>query len=215
MSEIPQIRLRLVLTAALLAAGILTLDAVSRQERIPPRKPFDAFPATFGQWTAKNQPLEPRIVQAVGVDDYLNRLYSAPGELPVQLYVGYYQSQRTGDTIHSPKNCLPGGGWEPIRASRVQLELRPGSQVTVNEYVIKKGLDEDLVLYWFQSQGRVIASEYMEKMWMVVDSLQRNRTDGALVRIWTPIQGSEKEALARASAFARSIAPPLSEFVTD
>jgi EpsI family protein len=149
----------------------------------------------MGNWEGQEQPLPERIVQAVGVSDYTNRVYFQPTDPPVQLYIGYYASQRTGDTIHSPKNCLPGVGWEPISAGYATIALTSARQIVVNDYIIQKDLNKQMVLYWYQGRGRVIASEYARKFWMVTDAISRNRTDGALVRLVTPMDDGEELCL--------------------
>jgi EpsI family protein len=159
----------------------------------------------FENWQGADVPIEPRVVQALGVSDYLSRVYQAPNLYPVFLYVAYYRSQRTGVSIHSPKNCLPGAGWEPVSAGHTALAAPGGKQVLVNQYEVENGLHRQLVLYWYQSHGRVIASEYRGKMYMVLDALRMNRTDAALVRVSTPVlRGEEQPSLARAVTFAET-----------
>ena len=206
---------RLGVTTLLLLGGILVLHAAGRAERIPLRQPLDRLPMQIGDWRGGEEPLEKRFIQAVGVDDYLNRVYMDPLGHVVQIYIGYYQSQKTGDTFHSPKNCLPGGGWTPVSAGRLTFSPEPGEQVVANEYVVEKGLDADLVLYWYQLQGRAVASEYWAKVWMIVGALRRDRTDGALIRIWAPMADGEAPARNHALAFARLIYPRLGEFIPD
>ena len=122
--------------------------------------------------------------------DYLNRGYWEPGmnKALLGLYIGYFRSQRTGATIHSPKNCLPGAGWNPAQSSVYQLPLDDGRKVPINLYLIRKGLESEVVLYWYQSHGRVVASEYWGKFYLVYDALRLNRTDAALVRITVPVR---------------------------
>ncbi len=157
--------------------------------------------------------MEERIVQAVGVSDYVNRVYSDAGDAGVQLYIGYYASQRTGDTIHSPKNCLPGAGWDPIHSGYVRLSVPGGSKIVVNEYVVQQDLDKRLVFYWYHGRGRVIASEYYGKFWMVADAISRNRTDGALVRLITPMNDGAANAHARLVSFAQVLFPQLDDLI--
>jgi EpsI family protein len=178
---------------------VLTLAAaalhhLSRGETVPLSKPLSAFPLQLQHWQGVDLPLEPRIVQALGVSDYLDRAYQSPDNSPVFLYVGYYKSQRTGASIHSPKNCLPGAGWEPVTAGHVALLLPNGKRAIVNQYVVENGLRRQLVLYWYQSHGRVIASEYRGKAYMVLDSLRLHRTDAALVRVSSPIAKQDEQA---------------------
>jgi len=125
------------------------------------------------------------------------------------LYIGYYASQRTGDTMHSPKNCLPGAGWDPISSDYATIPLTSSRKIVVNDYVIQKDLNKQLVLYWYQGRGRVIASEYAGKLWMVTDAILRNRTDGALVRLVTPMSDGETSARTRLISFAQVLFPDL------
>ncbi len=198
---------------ALIAGG---LHYLSHGEVVPLTRPFDRFPLQLQRWQGIDLPLEPRIVQALGVSDYLNRAYQSANNRPVYLYVGYYKSQRTGVSIHSPKNCLPGAGWEPVSAGYVTLSLPNGQQALVNEYVVENGLRRQLVLYWYQSHGRVVASEYRGKVDMVLDSLRLNRTDAALVRVSSPIgQQGDQASYDEVFAFAQEFLGRSREIIPD
>jgi EpsI family protein len=153
-------------------------------------------------------------VKAIGTDDYINRVYigSAP---PIELYIGYYKDQRSGDRIHSPKNCLPGSGWEPVHSTRVQIGFVDGAPVVVNGYLVANGARRDMVLYWYQSHGRIVASEYVAKFWLVADALNHKATDGAMIRIWTSAADGEPAAQARAVDFAQRVYPRVMEFLPD
>lgn len=164
-------------------------------------------------------PLAPEILEAVGVDDYLTRAYVTPERSAVGLYIGYYGSQRQGDTMHSPLNCIPGAGWQPVSHTLLPVSVAanasaPASEVVVNRYVIEKGLDRQLVVYWYQSHGRVVASEYWGKYYLVRDAIRLNRTDGALVRVIVPI-GKDGEASAERLAvrFVKSLFPVLGGYL--
>jgi len=208
-------RVRVLIAAGLLAAATAFLHSASHGERTLPHRPLREYPLVLGNWQGADSPIVQRIVEAVGVDDYLNRVYAAGSGVPVTLYVGYYESQQTGDWVHSPKNCLPGAGWEAVRARRLTIELpgRPFAQV--NQYLVKKGMDELLVLYWYQGRGRVIASEYWGKVWLVADAITRNRTDVALVRVSTPTIDGEERARSRAVEFAQTAYPSLRQFLPE
>ena len=209
--------LRLWLTAGVLLGAYVLLHSVSHGEPFFAREPLRDLPSAVGSWNGQEQPLPAEILQAVGVSDYLNRIYFRPTNLPVQLYVGYYSSQRTGDTMHSPKNCLPGAGWDPISAGYATISLPTslptGRQIVVNEYVIQKDLNKQMVWYWYQGRGRVIASEYAGKFWMVTDAISRNRTDGALVRLITPINDGEANARMRLTEFVQVLFPDLDAII--
>jgi EpsI family protein len=205
-----------ILTVSMLATSVY-LASAERAERLPAREPLARFPLAVADWRGMPAPaFEDRIVAVLGVDDYINRIYVGGDGEPVGLYVGYYRTQREGDTIHSPLNCLPGAGWEPVERDRVALRAAQtiGSQEPlVNRFVIQKGLERQVVLYWYQSHGRVIASEYMGKAYLVIDALRLNRTDGGLVRIITPVTGSVAEAHDRALAFANATFSHLGRFL--
>lgn len=209
------IRTRLLLAIGVLAGGVVLLHTVTRAERQPLHQPLGRFPLVLDGWQGTEAPMDARIVEAVGVDDYLSRIYKDPSGNPVQLYIGYYGSQRAGDTIHSPRNCLPGAGWEPVRTGELHLPLLSGGSITVNDYLIRKGADMQLVFYWYQARGRTIPNEYAAKLWMVQGALTRNRTDAALVRVLTPAPAGESQARERATDFVRLLYPHLKNFIPD
>ncbi len=206
---------RFFITAGTLLAGIVLLHGVSHGEPVPLRQPLGHLPMAMEGWLGQDEPLEARIVSALGVSDYVNRSYLSGGGQPVGLYVGYYQSQRTGETIHSPKNCLPGAGWEPVRAGRLTIPMAAAPAIVVNEYLVEKGPAQYLVLYWYQSHGRVIASEYRGKAWLVFDAITRNRTDAALVRVLTSTRNGEDQARSRTVQFVQALYPRLNAFIPD
>jgi EpsI family protein len=209
----PPQSVRFWITAIVLLGATALLRGVSLGEAIVPRAPLRDLPHVLGAWTGEDHPLQPQIVQAVNVSDYANRLYVDPAAGSVQLYIGYYDSQRTGSTIHSPKNCLPGAGWDPIRSGDARVPLAGGGAIVVNEYVIQQDQDKRMVFYWYQGRGRVIASEYSGKFWMMADAISRNRSDGALVRLITPMSDGEANARARLVSFTQVVLPYLDEFI--
>jgi EpsI family protein len=205
---------RLWITAGLLLSAFALLQTMSHGEAMIPRQPLNDLPNLLGPWSAeKESPLDDQILQVLGVSDYTNRIYFQPGQAAVQLYVGYYSSQRTGDTIHSPKNCLPGAGWDPIQFGYATVSVSGGRKIVVNEDVIQKDQVKQLVFYWYQGRGRVIASEYAGKFWMVADAISRNRTDGALVRVITPMNDGADKARARLLSFTQILFPSLDRFI--
>ena len=206
---------RFLVTAGLLLAGIALLHGVSHGEPVSLRQPLGQLPMAMDGWLGQDEPLEARTVAALGVSDYTNRAYVSSGGQPVDLYVGYYQSQRTGETIHSPKNCLPGAGWEPVRAGRLTVPIAAAPAIVVNEYLVEKGPAQYLVLYWYQTQGRVIASEYSGKAWLLFDAITRNRTDAALVRVLTSTKNGEEQARARVVQFVQALHSRLDTFIPD
>jgi len=182
-------------------------------EPVPLRQTFAAMDTNAGRWRMSSAPkLDPKILDVLGVDDYVNRIYRGSRDEAVSLYVGYYQSQREGDTIHSPMNCLPGAGWIPIETRMVDLPIAGRAPIRVKRVVIEKGLDRQVVLYWYQSHGRIIANEYWSKVAMVYDAVRLNRSDAALVRVVTPVNdaaGGQQAADARAVDFVQALFPQL------
>jgi EpsI family protein len=190
-----------------------------RPEPAPLHTAFDRFPTQLGDWRGlPSTPLDDDVLAVLGVDDYVSRGYVAPDRSAVGLYIGYYGSQRQGDTMHSPLNCLPGAGWEPIAKDTLTINapvVASGVEqpVVVNRYVVEKGLDRQLVLYWYQSHGRVVASEYWSKFYLIRDAVRLNRTDGAMVRVIAPIGGDEAAAERVAVRFVKQLFPSLGPFL--
>ena len=205
--------MRLWITAGILLGATVLSHTVNHGEPIVLRQPLRDLPYTVANWTGEERPFQEEVVKAVSVSDYTNRIYFEEAAAPIQLYIGYYASQRTGDTIHSPKNCLPGAGWDPVRSGYAAISIPGKREIVVNEYVIQQSQDQQLVFYWYQGRGRVIASEYASKFWMIADAISRNRTDGALVRLITPMGDGEAQAHARLVGFTQLLFPHLDELI--
>ncbi|CAN5884838.1 hypothetical protein BH24ACI4_BH24ACI4_11850 [soil metagenome] len=200
----------LVAGALILMAGLYANGATG-PELTPPRLPLAAAPMTFGPWTGHDAtPFADDVLDQLGVDDYIHRRYSTAGGAPVSVYVGYYASQRQGDTIHSPQNCLPGAGWRSVFADRATIPLG-SSEIPVNRFVIQKGLDRQAVFYWYHGRGRAVASEFANKGWLMLDAARLHRTDGGLVRLITPITETADAAFDNLAAFSTLLVPQLSE----
>ncbi len=205
---------RTVLLSLCLIAAAVAIGRASKSEPVLLRAPLGEMPFTMGNFVGDRAPdLEPDVLKVLGVDDYINRVYRPRDErIPVGLYIGYYQSQREGDTMHSPMNCLPGSGWQPTSSGRTTLMV-DGQPREVNRYVVEKGGDRLLVLYWYKSHGRVVASEYWGRIYMVLDAMRMNRTDAALVRVVVPIipteTSGERAAESLASGFVQTMFPLL------
>lgn len=206
---------------ALLGAGVAVARA-DRAEDTPLRMSFALFPMQLGEWQGRqNPPFTARVLEVLGLDDYLTRGYFRGTRSYADLYVGYWRSQRQGDTMHSPQNCLPAAGWTPVKQSLLTMTdpRNPAGQITVNRYLIQKGLDRQLVLYWYQGRGRVIGSEYWSKIYLVLDAARLNRTDAAIVRVVVPVAGpsANDEAVAEKDAidFINSFMPQLGRFLPD
>jgi EpsI family protein len=206
-------------TAALLLAGtVLLLHTRPDADRNPPSEPLSQLPGMIGGWTGSDRQIDQETRDVLGAGDFLSRVYTQNAQpLPVGLFIAYFPTQRTGQTIHSPKHCLPGAGWVFVSSNAVDLTDASGKPHRVGEYIIENGEAKQFVIYWYQAHGRSVANEYMAKIQMVADAIRMNRTDGALVRIITPIVSSEgmPAARARAEAFTEQLAPMLPRFVPD
>jgi len=209
----------LLFTVFVLASGVIAY--AQRTERVPIRQPFDALPMTLDSWRGRQEPpLTEKELTILGADDYLLRAYFAPGKA-AGLYIGYWETQKRGDAVHSPLNCLPGAGWAPLSKGFMNIAVnRPdGSsrQIEVNRYVIQKGLDRQLVVYWYQSHDRVVASEYWGKFYLVADAVRLHRSDTAIVRVIIPVRDStasaEQQAERTAVEFVQRIFPELANYI--
>jgi exosortase D (VPLPA-CTERM-specific) len=204
-------------TLLLAPAVALSSHAVAPVSEPPPRTSFADFPMGLGSWVGRSQVMEPMYVQALKFDDYLLADYVDSGRRvgPVNLYVAYYRSQHSGQSVHSPKTCIPGGGWEITSFDRIPMTGAPFHDPRANRAVIQKGDQRQVVLYWFQQRGRMIANEYLVKAYLLWDAVTRHRTDGALVRLTSAVQPGEsvREAESRLVAFAATMQPELLRFV--
>lgn len=198
---------------------LLSTAFMEREETPPPRTPFIDFPMQINGWGGQPFPLEQQYIDALRFDDYVLADYRWNKEQPVNFYAAYYRSQRKGQSAHSPQSCLPGGGWEI--ASMTHKELSSSGlmrqPVMVNRAVIRKGDQKQIVLYWFKQRDRYLADEYLVKLYLLWDALSRQRTDGALVRLASPVGPGESEAVVdqRLQEFAAEIGQELSRFVPD
>lgn len=202
-------------TIPILIGSMVVLNTLSHGEPVVIRNSLTQFPLRIGNWSGSDTTIGESVLKVLRIKDYLSRIYlNNHSHNSLMLYIGYYPSQREGDTIHSPKNCLPGSGWEVIHADFLTI-TRSGEPIKINKYLVQKGTEQDLILYWYQSRGRVIASEYWSKIYLVVDAIGKNRTDGALVRISLPVIHSVDETTKQGVDFIQSLLPVLSNFIPD
>lgn len=213
----------------LLSATALALHLRGDVDRVLPSRPLSELPMTIGTRTAVDIAMDADVLQVLGKGDFLNRLYlpqpqptgAAPtsdvagARTPIWLFIGYFPTQRTGQSIHSPQNCLPGAGWSFESSGVTQLTDAADKKYTVGEYLIANGSSTQEVLYWYQLHGRSIAGDYAAKLYTLADSVRYGRTDAALVRVITPVEPGEErqQAHARAVGFAEQIAPLLPAYV--
>jgi len=202
--------------ALLLAATAFVLRARDRERSLPPHKELSSFPMQVDTWQGRDLSLSPEELKVLGPGEFLLRNYVSSGtRAPISLYIAFFPSQRTGDTIHSPKNCLPGSGWTPTESSHMAVRRPDGTTMSINRYVVANGDNRDLVFYWYQAHGRVTPSEYWAKIFLVEDAIRMNRTDGALIRVLTPIAGPRdaEPTQARALEFVHLIVPMLDAYI--
>ena len=213
----PSGALRFALAAALIALTAILLQARGRTEGIPQHLPLSSFPAELGNWDSALIELDKETLEVLGPGDFMERVYQDPaGKLPaVDVFIAYFPSQRTGDTIHSPQHCLPGAGWNPEENVRVRLSMVGHATFPANRYVISKGGARRLVLYWFWAHDRGVASEYWAKFYLVKDAIRMNRSDGSLVRFVTPMFPGETADTAqqRLLPFTSAVLPLLDDYI--
>ncbi len=210
--------------ASFMVAGVLLLGFIATTlvlprpaEVFPSRTPFVEFPMKLGDWRGQREPLEGVYTDALQLDDYLLADYVGPSGEVANLYIAYYNSQRKGEAVHSPRSCLPGGGWQMRDFGQRELTNVSinGRALRVNRTVIEMGNQRQLVYYWFQQRGRVVTNEFAVKWDLFWDALTLHRTDGAMVRLITPLPPAASEAGAdgRLTQLASRIAPDLPRFV--
>jgi EpsI family protein len=176
--------------SVLLVAQAGAYYLLPKAELAPPAPPLSGFPTTLDAWHATvDVKLEDEVLKVLRADDTMSRMYQRPDSpFAVSLFMAYFRSQKSGAAPHSPKNCLPGSGWAPLSSGTIAIDV-PGQPepVEVNRFIVGKGTERTLVLYWYQTAHRVVASEYMAKVWLVLDSLRYRRSDTAIVRVVVPV----------------------------
>jgi EpsI family protein len=210
----PSLRFGMLLVL-ILGAGVLVNAWSYLGEARVERKELKDFPQSIGAWqkTGNDQILDDETLKVLRASDYLLRDFRLADGRVANLYVGYYASQRTGATYHSPLNCLPGSGWTLSEPGKVTIALPDGSSFVANKYVIQNGDYKSMMIYWYQGRGRNVASEYWGKVYTVFDSVRLRRSDGAMVRVTVPIGASEAAAEQTAVEFASSASKVLPEYV--
>jgi EpsI family protein len=201
-------------TALVTVAAVLATQVHQRTEIQPPRAAFVDFPMQLAGWEGERQPMGAVYLDQLQLSDYLYANYHRAADLPVNVWVAYYDSQRKGDSTHSPASCLPGGGWQFETFGRQGLDIG-GQRLIVNRAVIVHGSDRELMYYWFPQRGRDITSDYLLKWYLLWDAVTRHRTDGALVRLIVPLPPGSSVAAGdlQLTAFARAFIPELPHYV--
>jgi exosortase D (VPLPA-CTERM-specific) len=204
------------------AAAVVVIVAVvgmltpERVDAAPTRQDFTRLSMNEGVWSGRRDRLDGVYLEALKLDDYVLADFNAAGRPPVNLYVAYYNSQRKGESVHSPRSCIPGGGWRISGIASRDFALAGGAGIlSVNRVVIERGDVKQVVYYWFDQRGRVLTNEYLVKWYIFWDSLTRNRTDGAMLRLTVPVRAGHSEADADRTLeeFARTLVPALRPYI--
>jgi exosortase D (VPLPA-CTERM-specific) len=205
--------------AVVILAAAVSLSLPERAESIPQRTSFVQYPHTVSDWSGRREALEGIYLDQLVLNDYYLGDFTRDTEPPINFYIAWYNSQRAGRSAHSPRSCLPGGGWQiKSLTQRVLPGVRAGREtLRVNRVLIQLGTRRELVYYWFQQRGRVLTNEYVVKWYLFWDALTRNRTDGALVRLVVALPPSGTVAVAdqQLTQFASAVAPTLTPYIPD
>ncbi len=200
-----------ILTVTLLCQVVL-FYGFSRTEISPRPKPLSSFTMPNNGWRAVHDvQLDKETLDVLNADDILSRVYENDSGGLADLFVAYFQTQRNGKAPHSPKNCLPGSGWAASQAGTIAVQVNGQAQpILVNRYIVARGSNQSVVLYWYQSRSRVVASEYSAKVYTVMDAVRFNRTDTALVRVVVAVNnGNTVAAVQTATSFVQAFFEPL------
>lgn len=207
--------IRVVVTVVLILAAAALVDVRGNYELIPKSEPLQKLPRQLGEWSGTDEPIDSETLSVLGPGSFLSRVYQSPGATaPVDLFIAYFPSQKSGDTIHSPKNCLPGAGFLLSSTGTMQVDL-DGRKLQMNRMIVENGSQRMLVLYWYYAHGRAVASEYAAKLFLVKDALKMNRTDGGMIRVITSLRENESDTAAeeRAVSFVKEIAPRIDPYI--
>lgn len=206
-------RFGLLLIVLLLGGAIINVWESAGEARVS-RKSLKEFPTQIGSWQQQGEDVrfDDETEKVLRADDYVSRSFQSNGRV-ASLYVGYYATQRNGATYHSPLNCLPGSGWVMSDGGKMTITPADAPSFEANRYVIQNGNQRALMIYWYQGRGNAVASEYWAKIYTVLDSVRRRRSDGALVRVMTPLGNSPADAEKSAIELATETARELPAFV--
>lgn len=205
------------LIGVLLFGGVIINWFEQSGEAKVERKPLSEIPVQLGNWKQSGEAIrfDEQTESILRTSDYTMRNYFLPDGRAANVYVGYYASQRTGATYHSPQNCLPGAGWEMKNPEIIKITTPSGKTFEANHYIVENDKRRDVLIYWYQGRGRAVASEYNDKIYTVIDSVLRGRSDGAMVRIMTSVGDSETEATKKAIDISSHLADNLNGYVPE
>ena len=205
---------RVILVVLTLLASFAYQRTLAHGEVPPPRHHLESLPFFVGPWSGTPEALPADILAVLGLDDYLLRRFSAANGAALTLYVAYYGHQNLNGRIHSPSACLPGGGWLPVDVGYQEIAI-PGdssARISANRFLIEKGADRQVVLYWFQGRGRVVANDIQATLFLAYDTLRGRGSDETLVRVSAPVGRSPHDILADEVRFVQHFYPQLQAF---
>lgn len=203
---------------ALLAVSAFVVNWMAhRGEIATERRQLAELPTSLGTWQQRGSAIkfDEGVEQILRASDYTMREYSAPDGRIANIYVGYYASQRTGATYHSPQNCLPGAGWVLKEPQTTTITTADGRSFEANQYFIENGVYKEVMIYWYQGRGHFEASEYRDKVNTVIDSITMRRTDGAMVRVMTSIGADQAASVASAKELSARLAEQLTPYIPE
>jgi EpsI family protein len=204
-----------VVTALLLLQGIVFYSVALRAEDTPPVSPLSTFPAGVSGWQLyKDVQVDDETREILKADDILNRIYVNPQlKADAYLFIAFFKTQRYGQAPHSPKNCLPGNGFEPVESGPISISI-PGraEPIEVNRYLTARGDEKSVTLYWYQSRHRVIAGEFSAKFWLIADSIRYHRSDSSLVKVVVPVRNNDADTATKTAVdFVKAVFQPVSQ----
>lgn len=205
-----------IIAVVLLVAVLVYTNFLSTVHAVSPLRPLSDFPSAIGNFTqvGVDQTFSDAIMENLGVDHYIMREYRSKDGYALWLYIGYYESQTEGEIIHSPKHCMPGSGWNTV-LSKEKILSGPEtaySSVNINTMLLQKGMEKQLALYWYHSRGRIVANEYWDRGYMILDSLLKRRSDGALIRITGSGNNQETDSL-KQMQFAADVLKEIDQYL--
>lgn len=205
--------MRYIVVVILLSGTIFYSKLISHGKPVPIIRSLENFPNQIGDWSGDTQYFPQDVYDKLGVDDSILINYKNDNKDSISMYIGYYESQKQGEIIHSPKNCMLGSGWQPIDISEVDISLGTG-KIPVMKMIVEKHSQKMVVLYWYQSGNRAIANEYLQRIYFIYDSIRHNRTNAAFIRFTSPVMGDDYERVIQLlENFIKKTVPILDDFL--
>ena len=205
--------IRYLIIIVLLSGTIFYSQLRSDGKPVPIVKTLEDFPKQIGSWSGETHRFSQDVYDKLGVDDSVLMNYKNDNEDTISMYIGYYESQKQGEIIHSPKNCMLGSGWQPIDISEIDISL-DSRKIPVMKMILEKKSQKMVVLYWYQSGNRAIANEYIQRLYFIFDSIRYNRTNAAFVRFTSPVlSGNYENTVQLLTNFIKMTIPILDDFL--